>query len=50
MRCTCLMISKLSFLPEKIKKTLWGVFCGRSIIEFNNSWNLEHRDFVWLQE
>ena len=43
------MISKFS-LPGNPKKALCGVFCERSISEFNNSWNLDERDFVWLQE
>ena len=44
------MISKISLLSGKPKKALCGVFCGRSISEFNNSWNLDQRDFIGLQE
>ena len=44
------MISKISLLSGKPKKALCGVFCRRSISEFNNSWNLDQRDFVGLQE
>ena len=40
------MISKFSLLSEKPKKALYGVFCGRSISEFDNSCNLDQRDFV----
>ena len=40
------MILKFSLLPEKPKKLLRGVFCGRGISEFNNPWNLDQRDFV----
>ena len=40
------MISKFSLLSGKPKKELCGVFCGRSISEFNNPWNLNERDFV----
>ena len=39
------MISKFS-LSGNPKKALCGVFCERSISEFNNSWNLDERDFV----
>ena len=39
------MISKFSLLFGKPKKALCGVFCGRSISEFNNSCNLDQRDF-----
>ena len=44
------MISKIFLLSGKPKKAHCGVFCGRSIYEFNNSWNLDQRDFVCLQE
>ena len=40
------MISKLSLLSGKPKKALCGVFCGRSIAEFNSFWNLDQRDLV----
>ena len=40
------MISKFSLLSGKPKKSLCGVFCGRSISEFNNSRSLDQRDFV----
>ena len=40
------MISKFSSLFGKLKKELCGVFCGRSISESDNSWNLDQRDFV----
>ena len=40
------MISKFSLLSGKPKKALCGEFCGRSISELNNSWNLDQRDFV----
>ena len=40
------MISKFPLLSGKPKKALHGVFCGRSISEFNNFRNL---DFVSLQ-
>ena len=32
------MISKFSLLFGKPKKALCGVFCGKNISEFNNSW------------
>ena len=44
------MISKFYLLFEKPKKAPCGVFCGRSISEFNKSYNLDQRDFVWLKE
>ena len=44
------MISKFSLLSGKPKKALCGVFCGRGISEFNNSCNLDQRDFVSLKE
>ena len=37
---------KLFFVIWKTKKALSDVFCGRSISEFNNSQNLDQRDFV----
>ena len=37
------MISKFSLLSGKPKKALCGVFCGRSVFEFNDSWNLEQK-------
>ena len=40
------MISKFSSLSGKPKKALCGVFCGRSVFEFNDSWNLEQRNFA----
>ena len=40
------MVSKFSLLTGKPKKALCGVFCGRSIFEFNNSCNLDQRNFV----
>ena len=40
------MISKFSLLSGKPKKARCGAFCGRSISEFNNSWNLDQRDFI----
>ena len=40
------MIPKFSLLYGKPKKAIYGVFCGRSIPEFNNSWNLDQRYFV----
>ena len=40
------MIDKFFLLSRKPKKALSGVFCRRSISEFNNSWNLDQRDFV----
>ena len=39
------MISKFSLLSGKPKKALCGVFCGRSVSEFNNC-NLDQRDLV----
>ena len=45
-RCKRLMISKFSLLSGKPKKALCGAFCVRSISEFNNSWDLDQRDFV----
>ena len=33
-------------LSAKPKKALTDIFCGRSIFEFNNSWNLDQRDFA----
>ena len=35
------MISKFSLLSGKPKKALCGIFCGRSISEFNSSWKLD---------
>ena len=40
------MISKFSLLSGKPKKALCGVFCGKNFSEFNNSCDLDHRDFV----
>ena len=40
------MISKFSLLSGKPKKAFCGVFCGRSISEFNNYCNLDQREFV----
>ena len=40
------MISKFPFLSGKSKKALCAVFCGRSISEFNNSCDLDQRDFI----
>ena len=40
------MISKFSLLSGKSKEALCGVFCGGSISEFNNSCNLDQKDFV----
>ena len=40
------MISKFSLLSGKPKKALCSVSCGRSISEFDNSFNLDQRDFV----
>ena len=40
------MISKFSLLSGKPKKELCGASCGRSIFEFNNSWNLDQRNFI----
>ena len=33
-------------MVNDFKKALCGVFCGKSISEFNNSWNLAPRDFA----
>ena len=41
-----LVISQFSLLFGKPKKALCGVFCGRSIFEFNYSWNFDQRDFA----
>ena len=38
------MISKLSLLFGKPRKALCDIFCGRSISEVNNSFNLYQRD------
>ena len=44
------MISNFSLLSGKPKKTSCGLFCGgRSVSEFNNSRNLDQKDFVWLK-
>ena len=40
------MILKFSLLSGRPKKALCGTFCGRSIFEFNNSWNLDQKYFV----
>ena len=40
------MISKFSLLSGKLKQALFGVFCGRSIYEFNNSFTLDEIYFV----
>ena len=40
------MISKFSLLSGKPKKALCGVICGKIISEFNNSCDLDQRDFV----
>ena len=40
------MIAKFYLLSGKLKKALCGIFCGRSIFEFNNPCNLDQRDFV----
>ena len=40
------MISRFSLFSGKEKKVLCGVFCGRNISEFNNSGNLDQRNFV----
>ena len=40
------MILNFSLLFRQPKKALCGVFCGRSIPEFNNSCNLDQRNFV----
>ena len=40
------MIAKFSLLSGKPRKAPCGIFSGRSISEFNNSWNLDQRDFV----
>ena len=40
------MISTFFSLSGKPKKALCSVSCGRSIFEFNKSWNLDQKDFL----
>ena len=48
-RCKWLIISKFCLLSANPEQVLCCVFCGRTISEFNTSWNLDQRDFVLIQ-
>ena len=49
-RCKWLMTSKFSLLCGKPNKALCGEFYRRSISEFNNTCNLDQREFDWRQQ